>query len=90
MGRRRSGGTEIPALRYLKRRVWCSSSCHCAVVNGVHIVTANNEGTLMVFIFIYVKEGKRGVNLKDEEKEGKREREMLCIRKSVGGYLKEK
>ena len=67
MGRRRSGGTERPALRYLKMRAWCSSSCHCAAVNGVHIAAVDGGGTLMVFIFIYLFMRKR-------ENEGESER----------------
>ena len=91
MGRRRSRGTERPALRYLKMRAWCSSQGHCATMNDIHITAARGGGTLMVFRFIYAKEEKKRVNMMEEEKEGNREREMFCIKKKSGGdYLGEK
>ncbi|KAL3844426.1 hypothetical protein ACJIZ3_001829 [Penstemon smallii] len=34
MGITRSGGTGIPATRYLYIMAWCSNSCHCTAVNG--------------------------------------------------------
>lgn len=52
IGVRRSGGTVNPALRYLKMRAWCSSSCHCATVNDgggwapIHI----DGGTLILVL----------------------------------------
>jgi len=73
MGRRRSGGTESPALRYLKMRAWCSSSCHWAAVNGVHIAAVDGGGTLMVVV---KKRGKGRIWV------GRR-----ALEKGRGGYL---
>lgn len=52
-------------------RAWCSSSCHCAAVNGVHI--DGGGGTLMFF----GRERRRKRVESEREKEKEREKSAL-------------